>query len=85
MDTKITISFNEEVTKKAKKFADYQNISLSRLKEFLYRQITSGNYKRLEELPVADWVNMVAEGEAEYKTKPRSRQSWKSEYFNSKK
>lgn len=84
MDVKITLSFNEEIILKAKKFADAQNISLSRLTEFLYNQITSGGYKNLEELPVAQWVSMVAEGPAKYATKPKSRQKLKKEYYRSK-
>lgn len=85
MDAKVTLSFNEEIIKKAKKFAEEQNISLSRLTEFLYRQITSSNYKSLEELPISDWVKMLAEGEAEYKSKLRSRKSIKNEYYGSRK
>jgi hypothetical protein len=85
MDTKITLSFNQEIINKAKKFAEDQNISLSRLTEYLYRQITSGHYKNLEELPVADWVNALSEGSVEYKTKLRSRKSLKSEFLKSKK
>jgi hypothetical protein len=84
MDSKITLSFDEEVINKAKKFADDQNISLSRLTEFLYSRIVSGHYKSLEDLPVADWVNMVSEGEAEYKTKKRSRKSIKNEFMKSR-
>lgn len=85
MDAKITLSFNAATISKAKKFAEEQNISLSRLTEFLYRQLTSSNYKSLEELPIADWVQMLAEGEAEYKRKPRSRKSMKEEFLSSKK
>lgn len=84
MDTKITLSFNEDIINKAKRFADEQNISLSRLTEFLYHQITSGHYKSLEELPVADWVNMLAEGKAAYKIKSRTRKNLKEEYYKSK-
>jgi len=85
MDTKITLSFDKDIIKKAKEFAGSQNMSLSRLTEFLYRQITSGDYKDLAEFPIADWVNTLAEGETEYKTKPRSRSSLKREYLESKK
>jgi hypothetical protein len=85
MDAKITLSFNEDIINKAKKFADGQNISLSRLTEFLYAQITSGHYKSLEELPVSSWVTQLSEGHAEYKTKIRSRKSLKSEYLKSRK
>ena len=80
MDTKLTLHFNKDVIEKAKDFADANHISLSRLTEFLYRQITTGNYKTLEEFPVAEWVNQVAEGEAEYKN--RSRKSTRDEFFN---
>ncbi|HET8859708.1 DUF6364 family protein [Marivirga sp.] len=85
MDTKVTLSFNEEIIGKAKQFAEQNNISLSRLTEFLFKQITSGEYKSLDELPVADWVNQVAEGKAEYHTKARKRKDMKAEYFSSKK
>ncbi len=85
MDAKVTLSFNEEIIGKAKKFASQNNISLSRLTEFLLKQITTGEYKSLDELPVADWVNQVAEGKAEYHTKARKRKDMKAEYFTSKK
>lgn len=83
MDTKLTLHFDKEVINKAKAFAEDNNISLSRLTEFLYRNITSGNYKTLEELPVADWVFRVAEGEAQYKR--RNLKETKKEYFSSRK
>jgi hypothetical protein len=85
MDSKITLSFNEDVILKAKKFADDHNMSLSRLTEFLYKRITSGHYKSLEELPVSDWVNQVAEGEAVYQTKTKSKKNLKSEFYKSRK
>lgn len=83
MDAKLTLHFDREVINKAKDFAEANNISLSRLTEFLYRNITSGNYKNLEELPISDWVFRVAEGEAQYIK--RSREKTKKEYFNLKK
>jgi hypothetical protein len=85
MDAKVTLSFDREVIEKAKRYAESHNISLSRLTEFLLRQITTGNYKTLEELPVSDWVNQLAEGRAEYMTRKRSRASMKKEYYNSRK
>jgi hypothetical protein len=85
MDAKITLSFDKEVIGKAKKFAEAQNISLSRMMEFLLRQITSGNYSSLENLPVSDWVNQLAEGEANYITRPKSRKAMKNEFLNSRK
>lgn len=85
MDVKITLSFSEEVVEKAKKFAEANNISLSRLTEILYRKITSANYKNLEDLPVSEWVSQLAEGEIEYKKRPRSRKSTKTEFYKSRK
>ena len=85
MDTKITLSFNEEVISKAKKFAETHDISLSRLTEFLYRKMASGHYQSPEDLPVAEWVNKLAEGKTEYHTKARSRKALKNEYFKSRK
>jgi hypothetical protein len=85
MDAKVTLSFDKEVIEKAKKYAESQNISLSRLTEFLLRQITTGSYKALEELPVSDWVNQLAEGNTKYVTRNRSRKSRRNEYYNSRK
>lgn len=85
MDAKVTLSFDKKVIEKAKAFAAENNISLSRLTEYLYKQITSGDYKSLEEMPISDWVYAVAEGEPEYKTPGRSRKKLREEYFQSKK
>lgn len=79
MDTKVTLHFSKEVIENAKRFAAENNISLSRLTEFLYQKITSGNYKSLEEFPISDWVNEIAEGEATYKH--RNRKNTKDEFF----
>jgi hypothetical protein len=85
MDSKITLSFDEDVIAKAKKFADKQNISLSRLTELLFRKLTSGHYSSLEDIPVSSWVNELAVGEAVYKTKLSSRKNLKSEFYKSRK
>jgi hypothetical protein len=77
------LNFDSGVIEKAKAFADARGISLSRLTEYLYRQVTSGNYISIDDFPIADWVNQVAEGEAVYKR--RSRKSTKDEYYNSRK
>jgi hypothetical protein len=84
MDSKVTLSFDENVINEAKRFAEENNVSLSRLTEFLYRKMTSKHYKSLEDLPIADWVSMVSEGQAEYLTKPKSRKKLRDEYFKSK-
>jgi hypothetical protein len=83
MDAKLTLHFDQEVIEKAKQFATVNNISLSRLTEFLYRQITQGDYKTLGEFPVEEWVTQVSEGEAAYIK--RSRKSLKKEYLEGKK
>ncbi len=83
MDTKLTLHFDSDVIEKAKVFAESRGISLSRLTEYLYRQVTSGNYISIDDFPIADWVNQVAEGEAVYKR--RSRKSTKDEYYSSRK
>ena len=86
MDAKITLSFNEAVIKRAKRYADNNNISLSRLTEFLLDKITSDTHKSLEELPISDWVNIVAEGEVQYKSgKNKNANRLNATYFKSKK
>ena len=85
MDAKITLSFDHDIISEAKKFAKENNISLSRLTEFIYSKMISGHYRQLEDLPIADWVSIVAEGETVYRTKTRSRKSLKSEYHKSRK
>jgi hypothetical protein len=85
MDSKVTLSFDQEVIRHAKEYAASQNISLSRLVEFLLRRATTGEYRSLEEYPIADWVSEVAEGPAEYKAGSKSRKALKSEFFTSRK
>lgn len=84
MDAKITLSFDAQIIGKAKEFAAQNGISLSRLTEFIYAQMTSQNYKTIEELPIADWINAVAEERPEYGIH-KSRKKLKSEFFKSKK
>ncbi len=85
MDAKVTLSFDEGVVNKAKKYAEKNNISLSRLVEYLLQKTTSNNYSSLEDLPISEWVSQVAEGEAIYQTKKKNRKATKAEYFSSKK
>ena len=84
MDAKITLSFDEAVIVRAKQFAEANNISLSRLTEFLLNKATAASYPSLDELPVSSWVNMVAEGQAEYVRKPRTSKAAKAEYRSRK-
>jgi len=85
MDTKVTLSFDAEVIRKAKAFAEKHNISLSRLTEFLYKKMTESSYKSLEDIEISDWVHTVAEGDVKYTSKTRSRKDLRSEYLDSKK
>jgi Family of unknown function (DUF6364) len=85
MDAKITLSFDETIIRKAKNYAENHNISLSRLTEFLLRNVTNNPYQSLEDLPISGWVNMVSEGEVEYQTKAKKNKDLKAEYFKSKK
>lgn len=85
MDVKLTLGLDENVVNKAKRYAEKNNISLSRLVEFLLQKTTSTSYASMEDLPISDWVSMVAEGPAEYQTKKKSRKSLKTEYYSSKK
>ena len=85
MDAKITLSFNEAIANKAKRYAERNNISLSRLVEHLLDKVTTSSYTSYEDFPVSEWVNQVAEGQAEYQTKARSRKSLKKEYYTAKK
>ena len=85
MDAKITLRFDQSVINKAKRYAADNNISLSRLTEFLLTKVTTKTYRSLEDFPISDWVSMISEGQAEYKTKPRKNKDLSAGYFKSKK
>lgn len=85
MDAKITLSFDEGVIKKAKQYAEKQNISLSRLMEMLLDKITTNNYQNLEDMPIADWVNELSEGRSQYITRQKKRSALKKDFFEKRK
>lgn len=85
MDAKITLSFDRAVIERAKKYAEAQNMSLSRMMELILDKITTKQYDSLEDFPISDWVNVIAEGKAEYKTASKSRKKMKDEYYTRKK
>jgi hypothetical protein len=87
MDNKITLSFDQEVIARAKAFAESQGISLSRLTEFLFDKITSNPqaYNSLEDIPVADFIHLLAEPNSTYKTAAKSKKSQRDEFYESKK
>lgn len=80
MDTKLTLLLNDDIIKKAKKFAEAKGLSLSRFTELFYERITNNNYRNLEEFPISDWVMEVAEGPAEYRKTPVSNKSLRKEW-----
>jgi len=80
MDAKITLSFDEAIIARAKQFAEANNMSLSRLTEFLLTKATTATYPSLDELPVSSWVSMVSEGKVEYVRKPRTTKAMKEDY-----
>ena len=84
MDAKITLSFESSVIDKAKQFADANNISLSRLTEFLLSKVTTASYKSIDQLPVSDWISQVSEGEVEYQRTSRKRKEMRKEFYNKK-
>ena len=84
MDTKITLSFNQSIIEKSKQYAADNGMSLSRLIEFLLTKVTTKQYNSLEDYPISDWVNMVAEGEATYHVQ-RTRKQSKEAFLKSKK
>ena len=84
MDAKITLSFNKSVIQKAKKFAEENNISLSRLTEFLLNKVTSTSYQSIDEIPVSSWISEVSEGKIEYVRSSHSRKAMRKEYYNKK-
>jgi Family of unknown function (DUF6364) len=85
MDVKLTLSFEEKVVEKAKQYAASQGMSLSRLTEYLFEKITANptNYNSLEDIPIANFVNMLAEEQATYHVSKPKKQ--KAEYYDSRK
>jgi hypothetical protein len=80
MDAKITLSFEKEVIEQAKAYAK----SKGRLTEVLLRRLTNEKPYSLEDFPVADWVNNLAEGEAKYIKKQASNKSIRAQYHQKK-
>lgn len=83
-DSKVTLSFDSQVIESAKQYAESKGISLSRLTEILLRRLLTGSYATLEDYPVANWVNEVAEGEAKYIKNPKPSSGLRSEMRKSR-
>ncbi|MBL7962445.1 MAG: hypothetical protein JNM31_01250 [Flavobacteriales bacterium] len=84
MDAKITLSFDAGVAERAKAFAEANNISLSRLIEFMLSKVTDKRYRSLDELPVSDWIHQVAEGEVTYVRRNAAGRNVKKDYLASR-
>ncbi len=82
MDAKVTLSFNQEIIKKAKAYASDQNISLSRLAEFIFSKMIEQKATALHALPISDWVQELATGDVTYNHKPKSRKELKDEFMS---
>ena len=80
MDAKITLAFDRGVIEAAKRYAKEQNISLSRLIEYILVQLIDERTHDLSTLPIADWVNQISEGKATYKTRSTGRAELKDEF-----
>jgi hypothetical protein len=84
MDAKLTLSFDVAVAEKAKAFAEANNISLSRLVEFMLSKVTDSRYRSIDELPVSDWIKQVAEGEVTYVRKNAADRDVKKDHLASR-
>ncbi|WP_170971106.1 hypothetical protein [Ilyomonas limi] len=49
------------------------------------QKVTSTSTNSLEDYPIADWMNELAEGKGIYLTQQKSRKEWKNEYFSAAK
>lgn len=85
MDAKVTLSFNKIIIERAKQYAEAQNMSLSRMLELILDKITSNQYASIEDFPISDWVNILAEGKTEYIQASKSRSKLRAQYHNRKK
>ena len=84
MDAKITLSFDATVAERAKAFAEVNNISLSRLVEFMLSKVTDKRYRSIDERPVGDWNSALAEGEVTYVRKNTAERKVKKDYLKSR-
>lgn len=88
MDAKLTVSFDKETISKAKEYASNHGLSLSRMLEFLLKKVVNNKAESLYDWPIADWVNELAEGPVEYRTRPYTNKEIRdeaNEFKNSKK
>jgi hypothetical protein len=82
MEAQLTLHLNEHTLYAAEQLAQRQGMTLDKLTETLLEKAAASQYKSLDDLPIADWVQALGEGEPEYH--PLTRQQLKDEYFQSK-
>lgn len=84
MDAKLTLLLNDDIIKKAKRFAEGEGLSLSRFTELFYERITNSNYRSIDEFPISNWVMELAEGKAEYRKAPVNNKELRDEWHQSR-
>lgn len=84
MDAKITLSFRADVIQKAKKYAEKQGLSLSRIIENHLSRLVREDAQHFDQFPISDWVYLAAEGEPEYHSKIKSTKKLRKEFFEGK-
>ncbi len=60
-------------------------ININVLTEILLRKAAASEYKTIEELPVADWMLQLSEGQEEAESDLKSSRELKEEYYESRK
>lgn len=67
--------------KNAKRFAIANNVSLSRMIEFLLQKVSSSSYSILEDFPTSDWVHQLTEGKRFIKQKQGAVNNLEKNFF----
>ena len=78
MNKRLTLSFDKDIIEKAKQYALKNNICLSQLTEYTFREMIAFDKK----FPIVDWVKKVSAGKPVYKNK--TKQETRQLYFESK-
>lgn len=74
METKLTLRLRKSVIEKAKKYANNQNISLSKMIEIYLDSVTASKGKEVETTPLVESLSGVIELEPDF--------DYKKEYSN---